>query len=62
MNASIADDTVSHGTIGSLVILETYQHGAVIPGDNEIEEEMDTGGIMDTILAVEIGHGGGVDE
>ena len=62
MNAWIADDTVLHGTIGSLVIPETYQHDAVIPGDNEIEEEMDTGGIMDEILAVEIGHRGGVDE
>lgn len=50
MNAWITMDFVLSGTIGSFIISDTYRCDAILLGDDEIENGVNTGVITDEVL------------
>lgn len=54
--------SVLYGTVGSLVVPDTIGSDAVIPGDDEMEDDMKTNVIMNDTLAEETRGVEGLDE
>lgn len=62
MNAWVEKGGALNGTIGSLVITDTYRYDAVTLTDDGIGASVDTDVIMDETLAEETKHRGGLDQ